>query len=285
MVRMTKIVSNPDLDVGRVYFFFDAGVPLKRLKLLPGYKSSRKEKRKLLSEEDHAKAMGQLHLVREMLQTLGVTCLAYKDREADDCCAAAVTACLKSSSANVPLVVSNDRDLLQCVAMGGQVYAKDTVIDFHNFSHHTGGILPAEYVLYRTLTGDTSDDIDGVVGCGPVRAREAVERVRDDYAGTPTDPHVALNILAKHYAGLGDKANVWQRNLVEDVTRLHDVIDGITLAGSFGGTKTLTANINDPTPGVDRKAFLRFCSRLKFNSVMADPTRFVVPFEKAYARA
>ncbi len=275
---LRSFLDHPDIEAGSIYAFFDHGVPPARLKLIPEYKQDRKEKRKLLSDEDKEKAFSQLHLCRLMFETLGIVCSAFRDREADDCVAAAVRVLVERG--HEPLVWSSDRDLLQCVKMGAVVWNSNTFVIEDNFNEVTG-MIPEGYIAYRAMVGDPSDGIKGVDGCGPKRAAELMNDIWE-WAHLD-DPHSQINTIRDRTAGGTKKLRKFEDNFLESLERLHRIIDGIDLRNSFGGTAGLE-KVLDRKPSVDRMAFLRFCKRLAFKSVLGSPNRYVRPFEAAEKR-
>jgi len=83
------------------------------------------------------------------------------------------------------IVISTDQDMLQLVDENNRVYSptKDIIIDVDNFEDITGVTLD-EYVQYKAIIGDKSDNIDGIPGAGPKRAlkilKEGVSKQSDE---------------------------------------------------------------------------------------------------------
>lgn len=284
-------LAAPETRADSLYAFFDGGVPAYRLKLLPGYKSQRKERRaRLLTDEQMERAMDQLGLIKEMLGFLGVVCVQYKEREADDACAAAVR--LLAGKNTTPVVVSSDKDLLQVINMGGRVWdiANSRWVERENFEEVTG-VNPANYLLYKTLVGDPSDSIKGCAGCGDVRARELVEKLikvcplfREETVSFDAQPQVQLETvrlwLKRKVEG---KRRAFEHNFLADYPRLVNEMKGIDLSNSFGGTSGLSEKLQ-LRPPVQKMDFLRFCKRLSLQHVLNDPEHFIRPFREAAAR-
>lgn len=74
------------------------------------------------------------------------------------------------------IIISTDGDLLQLVSKKTVMFHlnKKTVITLENFAQEVG-VKPEDYLTYKALCGDKSDNIKGVVGYGPVRAKTLVE--------------------------------------------------------------------------------------------------------------
>lgn len=271
---LRSIVASPEVRPGPIVAFFDAGVPPFRMKLLPDYKQARREKKEQLSEEDRDRAFAQIGQCYSLWPMLGVQCLAFKDREADD----GVAAAARVWAARKPIVVSSDRDLWQTVNWGCSIYDLRTnqIIDADNFEEHSEGVPANRWLLYRTLVGDTSDGIVGARGCGPARAREVVARVHEDDADRQLDSLIAV-LQAQ------ETRKAWEQSIVDSADHLHRVRKAIDLRKSFGPVRPLLARL-EQLPEVQTKPFLKECIRLQFNSVLGDPDGTIEPFKKAQAR-
>ncbi len=277
LTSLRSIIDHPLIRPDRVVAFFDHGVPARRRRLLPGYKSARKERRSMLDEEQREKAMAQIPVCYRMWKHLGVQCFAFRDREADDGVAAAVRV-LRDRYACV--VVSSDRDLWQTIAWGASVWdqGKNILIDQDSFEEHSGGVPLDVWLLFRALVGDSSDSIPGVRSCGPAKAKTLIQLIQDDL---PEDPHDQLRALCAEVRDLHRtrKPKVVETNLLEAEDYLHDVIDGIDLFRSFGPLKRLRDQMKAPRE-LRHREFLRECKRLQFRSVLGDPEATLGPFRR-----
>lgn len=279
---LAKTLRMPGFKAGPIYAFFDCGVPQERLDLVEklegaGYKSERKERREMFSEEEKEKAFEQLHTSRKMLELLGVSCIAYREREADDCVAAAARL-LRDQN---PIVISGDKDLWQTVQYGARVWdlGRKHFIDQENFIEEAG--VPIEcYLLYKAILGDPSDCIKGVHGCGEKRAREMILEFEEDLIDFA--PHEQVSIIAKHLKKRM-KPRKYEVAYLESVEMLHVVLDVIDLSTSFGSVTGLKKRLQEVQP-FEKIKFLKFCKRLEFNSVLGNPDRFIDPFWQAAER-
>jgi len=276
--------------IGPIWAFFDGGIPKFRRKLLPDYKESRAEKKQMLDEETKEKAFTQITLARDMLHMLGVRTVAFAFTEADDAVAGAVRVCMDLDVE--PVVMSGDHDLWQTVQAGAKVWDlnKKRFVDHSNFEE-LAGVPASVYIVYRALTGDSSDGIKGCVGCGPKRAialiTEAMEH-DDAFAKMPPKQQL-VRLLA--FVKSRTKARKYEANFVANYTYLHDVVEAIDLKESFakafssGGPKLLRKWCLTGVPYVQYVEFVRFCKKLQFNRVLGDPHKFVAPFERCTRRA
>lgn len=282
---LRSVLTLPEVVPCGVYAFFDAGVPEFRKKLIPGYKEHRRAQRELLTEEQKARAFQQIPLARDMWELLGVNCLAYKNREADDGVGAVTRYFLEQGK--TPVVVSGDKDLWQVVAWGARVWYASTKsywVDDGNFKERVAasfkcdGVDPEHYLLFKSMVGDPSDGIEGVPGCGPKRASQLIEEA---LGAKSVMAHEQLEAVRAYLDAKPVKQmRKYEIEFLAHADRLKDVLRGIDLYSSFGGTKGLVKALHRPAE-VKKVRFLKMCNRLSFNSVLSDPARTLKPFTQA----
>jgi 5'-3' exonuclease len=105
----------------------------------------------------------------ELLETLDVKHIYPNVLEADDVCA-----WLAHTLSGTNVVVSVDQDLLQLITPKTSVYNLKELITYENFEEKKG-IKPENYVLFKSIKGDVSDNISGLEGYGEVRSRKLAE--------------------------------------------------------------------------------------------------------------
>jgi len=163
-----------DIQPTEVYIIFDGmGSANNRKNLIPEYKSGRNTQRITnwdtfddLEEEHDAKITQIVRLV-QYLKTLPVKTLSIDKVEADD-----IIAYLCSKIPTHPndkvFIVSSDKDFLQLINQNvivyrpieKEFYTEQTVLERYN-------IPSKNFIIYKTLLGDSSDKIRGVKGLGP----------------------------------------------------------------------------------------------------------------------
>ena len=110
-------------------------------------------------------------LVEDYLSRLGIRVVVIPGVESDDIIYQLVQS-LKSTQNRI-WIVSADKDFLQLIDKSTFVYSPtkrkfyDLLIFFQEF-----GFRPNQYVLYKSLIGDKSDNVEGVKGYGPVKAKK-----------------------------------------------------------------------------------------------------------------
>ena len=146
---------------------------LYRKNLLPEYKSQRNISRvtnwevfENLEEEDESK-VDQIVRIIQYLKTLPIKVITLNKVEADDVIAH-LCKILPQHSKDRAFIVSSDKDYLQLIdqqiivyrPIQKEFYTEDTVKEKF-------GVSPSNFLLYKTLMGDSSDKIAGIKGLGP----------------------------------------------------------------------------------------------------------------------
>ena len=165
MIRQTQ----PD----EVYVVFDgAGSTTNRKNIVPEYKSDRNIQRVTNwevfenLEDEHDSKVDQIVRVIQYLKTLPVKTLILDKVEADD-----IIAYLCHKLPNKPndkiFIVSSDKDFLQLITNQVVVYRPMEKRYYTEAVMEEKYKMPAKnFILYKTLLGDSSDKIKGVKGLG-----------------------------------------------------------------------------------------------------------------------
>lgn len=206
----------------RVLLVFDGqGGSTRRRRLYPNYKSNRKPITRLnraydmTTEEEEAENLKyQLVSLIQMVECLPVSVLALDNIEADDAIAYFSDLVVSKAKGNV-IIYSTDKDFFQLVNDNIKVYnpvqkkTYDTATIIERF-----GVHPNNFVFYRSLMGDTSDNIDGVKGIGEKTSIKLIPEF--------VDPTVSVNyeFVQQKYADAKKKPAAIQR-----VLESKDVID------------------------------------------------------------
>lgn len=160
----------PDL-VGVVW---DAGLPERRMELLPSYKQQR--------EETPGDLEVQFPVIEEAVAALGAHNLSLEGHEADDLIASYAAAAREAADDIV--IATNDKDIYALVGTNTRIYTtnKSDVGDSKDGFVLLGaeeveakwGVPPAQIPDVLALTGDSADNIPGVGGVGPKTAAKLV---------------------------------------------------------------------------------------------------------------
>ena len=156
-----------------VYVIFDGvNSTINRKNLIPEYKSGRNLQRithweafENLEQEDDLK-IDQLVRIIQYLKTLPITTLSLDKSEADDIIAYLSEILPKEDNDQV-FIVSSDKDFLQLVSDNVVVYRPiEKKYYTKQVFKEKFQIPPENFILYKTLLGDSSDKIKGVKGLG-----------------------------------------------------------------------------------------------------------------------
>ena len=156
-----------------VIVFDGKGGSVRRKRMYPNYKANRANKtafnryKEFASLEDEQQSMKrQYGRMIQYLQCLPITTLAIDNIEADDAIAYIANE-IFTKQENKVTIVSTDRDFLQLVNNRISVWSPIKKIMYTpNIMREEFGIDSKNYLLYRALTGDKSDNIPGVNGVG-----------------------------------------------------------------------------------------------------------------------
>lgn len=170
----------------RVICVFDgAGGSQRRRRLFEGYKNNRRPMEHLnraynfKDTDEEKKAMKwQLHLLVDILDYLPVNVFSIDNIEADD--AIAYLAELVQKRGGQVTIFSTDKDFLQMVTENCNVYnpVKKKIYDI-NAVIEEYGVHPNNFLLYRMVEGDKSDNIPGVKGIGPATMLKLFPALRE----------------------------------------------------------------------------------------------------------
>tara|TARA_R100001015_G_C4594982_1_gene150230 strand:- start:127 stop:1182 length:1056 start_codon:yes stop_codon:yes gene_type:complete len=156
----------------RVIICWDGkGGSTRRRKMFPDYKANRRVRTRLTRMSNYGNvgdeqiAMGQqIRRLTQYLETLPVTVMATENIEADD---AIAYICEQIYPESQKFIMSTDKDYLQLVNDKVQVwsptkkkfYFQETILEEF-------GVPANNFLEYRTLLGDSSDNIPGIKGTG-----------------------------------------------------------------------------------------------------------------------
>ena len=284
---LSNLLGEREVDAGRIVACFDHSPPARRYRLIPGYKQKPKDRPGEVpwpfeSEMQKMDAFAQTFRVRDALQTLGVTCLCYRQREADDVLAAAAR--IYTERGERPIIVTSDHDMWQTVGWGARVWdlTNKEMVDAGNFVSLTG--VPTDmFLLHKALLGDTSDHIEGVRGMGKTTIPKLFERAHW-HIRVVREPREQLAELCE-FLGRLPKRTKAESSILRERRRIERVLQGIDLRTSFGPTDGLEARLDEEPPAVDWKAFCRVCKAAGLLAILGAHTRYTRPFQRAAKNA
>ncbi len=154
---------------GYIVVTFDRKAPTFRHEQYKEYKAGRKK----MPEE---LAM-QMPILKDVLAAMKIQTMEKDGVEADDLMG---TIAKKAEAENLyPLIITGDRDLLQLASDKTRILiTKKGISQFELFDEKTMveqyGFTPLEFIDYKGLMGDSSDNIPGLPGVGPKTANRLI---------------------------------------------------------------------------------------------------------------
>ncbi|MBU0610615.1 MAG: DNA polymerase I [Armatimonadetes bacterium] len=154
----------------RVAVAFDGPGPTFRHEMTDTYKATRKE--------TEPELVAQFDLARELVAALGLAWLEFSGVEADDLIG--TLAEREHAEGREVLIVSADRDMVQLIKPGVAVMAplkgmSDVKMYDEAAVREQYGVGPELIADLKALAGDTSDNIQGIAGVGPVGAAKLLQ--------------------------------------------------------------------------------------------------------------
>jgi DNA polymerase I len=168
---LLKICS--DLNPDHLIVCFDRAAPTFRKQLYVGYQATRPKMDDGLSN--------QFKIIREVLKNINVCVFELDGYEADDLIGTLSRQAAEADPQNEVVILTGDRDLLQLVNKQVLILAPitgvtkmilfdtDKVIEKY-------GLEPHQFVDYKALVGDNSDNYPGVNGIGPKGAANLLNK-------------------------------------------------------------------------------------------------------------
>lgn len=165
-----------------IYIIFDGvGSSVNRKNLVPEYKSGRTRlkltKKNIFNtfEEESDSKASQITRLIHYLKCLPVKVISIDRTEADD-----VIAYL-SDKFSKSFIVSSDNDFFQLVNENISVYRpQEKVLYYPQSVKEKYGVEAANYLVYKTLVGDSSDQIKGIQDLGPKTLFQKFPTIKDE---------------------------------------------------------------------------------------------------------
>lgn len=251
----------------RVIICFDGkGGSSRRRKIYPEYKGNRKPSQKLnraydagsLTDQQSNMKM-QLGRLINYLDALPVTCMSIENIEADDAIAYIAKQVLPKARC---FIMSSDKDFLQLTndrigiwsPTKKKMYFRDDILDEY-------GISATNYLMYRVLSGDKSDNIPGIPGVGLKSLIKRIPQLSEDTKLTIKDL-IDLSVDSKIKMLNAINQNTELMELNYKLMQLHDV-------DISGGAKEKIRNIvHGELPSLNKTKFQLMMVEDKMNTAI-----------------
>jgi DNA polymerase-1 len=252
------------LNPTRVVIVFDGkGGSNSRKEIFAGYKSERgKNKIKMRlnrayedlmnAEEESASMKRQMHALGELLSCLPVSIMIYDGIEADDVMAYIATTLRKENEKVI--LMSSDKDFLQLVNKDVSVYSpsKKKIYNIDEVVEEFG-IHPHNFINFRMVDGDKSDNVGGVTGLGLKTIIKSFPILTESQIHTTDTMVEYVNSLPKK-----TKAHELFLNNLEICERNRKLMQLSEPEFSGNLRMKIMDRYNEPTVKFDKQAFLKF---------------------------
>jgi len=169
---MAKIVKA--VKPTHVLVVFDPEEKSPRTDLYAQYKQNRED---FSSKIDRENPFTQLADIKTALESLNIKYVEQPGYEADDMIASYVS----QLSCEV-VIVSSDTDFLQLVGKRTTMFryhGKKSLLFNETVVQEKYGVHPSQFLEFKALIGDKSDNIDGIIGIGPKNAIKVLNGERE----------------------------------------------------------------------------------------------------------
>lgn len=162
-----------------LYVIFDSETSkVANLNYDTNYKANRKDFTNLPEEEN---PFSQLSYIKEALAYLEIPYFEVQNNEADDYIASIIK---RNKQKDIEfIIVSTDTDYFQLLDEDTYMYVprgkKSVLYNIETFKEKFN-IVPNDYVLYKSLVGDKTDNIDGIKGIGKMTAAKIVHALKEE---------------------------------------------------------------------------------------------------------
>lgn len=242
-----------------VIAFDGIGGSFKRRKIFPDYKAHRKNRIRLNRvyedqttwSEEEKNCLMQLARLDHYLQLLPVNILRLDHVEADDTISYCAVDTFKNSQVTI---MSSDKDFLQLVDDRIKVWSPTKKILYGPAEIlRDYGIHPNNFVLFRAMDGDTSDNIDGIRGAGLKTVLKCFPFLAEEKIHTLDD--IINSVMAskkkyKIYENIIEGRSIIERNI--SLMQLKDTL--LTTAAQLMVNELLET---PQIPHMNRNAFVR----------------------------
>lgn len=228
----------------KVVIACDSGSSKYRKTIYPQYKQNRKDKfdQQTLEEQlEFERFFTEFNRVMEHYKGSNYPLFRFEKCEADDV-AAYIVKHHQSWNFEKIVLISSDRDwdlLIQPNVMRFS-YVTRKEITWENWNEHYD-YSPEDHISIKCLTGDTGDNIPGVPGIGPKKAKALVEQYGSTYDIIANLPIVSRYKYVQNLNGFGPDALMLNYQLM-DLMEFCDEALGETNCLTINNTMTTYAN-------------------------------------------
>jgi DNA polymerase I len=255
-----------------IYIVFDGiGSSANRKNINPDYKSGRNITRitnwetfEDIDEENEAKRSQITRLV-QYLKCLPVKIISIDKTEADDVIAY-LSKILPTKYNSQTFIVSNDQDFIQLINNNVTLY-RPSKKDYYdtNLVKEDFGVLPENFILYKTLIGDNSDKIEGIKGLG----KKGLIKKFPELKETPlTLPQLFTICESKYKEHIVYSKILFDKNRLEDNFRIMNLHNPLIMDVD---KEYIDSYVESPTPQLNVDIFLKFYNEDELGKLIKTP--------------
>lgn len=177
MVR--EVSDELDKELSEIVIAWDYGKNKRRLNLYPEYKGNRHHTDTEADKSWYEEFITQTGILHDMLPLIGVKSIKVKGQEADDLIYTYLALARQSrdDEDNYFIIVSSDEDFLQLVSEDTAVYSPMKKIMYTDLTFpDLVGLQPNQFMDFKVLKGDSSDNIKGIQGIGDVTGKKLISK-------------------------------------------------------------------------------------------------------------
>lgn len=165
------------LPVKQVIFLWDRGHSSRRKQLYPEYKAAKRSDWSPESEDWFRNLFMQIDELHIGLPYFGIKSFFKKGYEGDDLIYGTTEEIHSISPNDICIIISTDEDYHQLISEYVNIFnpTKKFLITPNNYKEFMG-IEVSDYILYKSLKGDHSDNIPGIKGIGEKTAKSLVSK-------------------------------------------------------------------------------------------------------------
>lgn len=261
-------------SVSEIIVVFDGGRSKRRKALYPDYKANRKVKSEKTPEEQkwYEDFLKQTEILKDSLPLLGVKTIQVKGEEADDVMFGLIRTYEKESDNFSFVLVSTDEDFFQLIDENCSIYSptKKSIYTNSNFEEIFGCSVE-NFLSYKILKGDSSDNINGIDGIGDVTSKKLV----NTYGGL-------IGILNPVNRDLLMKSKVSKRIFTPEGLSLLDRNNKLINLNDFVDTQDYDTELLDvlnSIPVVEEKLVREFLMKYQMSSILVDFKNWINPYK------
>jgi len=194
------------------------------------------------------------NVIKTLLNSLGIKSMYPNVMEADD-----VIAYLTHKLPGKKFIITVDKDLYQLIDDNTYVFnpIQKVTITPHNFNIYTKGVQIKDFVDYKALVGDNSDNIKGLNKVGHKRALNLIEKF---------DKSSPKNVLTE------DQFKIYECN-----KKIMDLSIGYKFYDDE--IPIYEKQLEEGMPEKDLDAFFDYCKESKYSSILKNKDKWISSFK------